>query len=62
MSAALLELLLEIDPEDHLESSELLAFDYLATDEEELFDEVINDVSDKSASRELLLLVGWIPP
>ncbi len=56
MSAALLELLLEIDPEDHLESSELLAFDYLATDEEELFDEVINDVSDKSASRELLLL------
>ena len=56
MSAALLELLLELDPEDHLEASELLAFDYLATGEEELFDEVINDVSDKSASREVLLL------
>lgn len=56
MSAAMLELLLELDPEDHLEGSELLAFDYLAMDEQELFDEVINDVSDKYASRELLLL------
>lgn len=56
MSAALLELLLELDPEDHLEGSVLLAFDYLAMDEQELFDEVINDVSDKYASREILML------
>ena len=56
MSAALLEMLLELDPEDHLEGSELLAFDYLAMDEQELFDEIINDISDKCASRELLLL------
>lgn len=56
MSAALLELLLELDPEDHLEGCQLLAFDYLAMGEEELFDEVINDVSDKSPARELLLL------
>lgn len=56
MSAALLEMLLELDPEDHLEGSELLAFDYLALDEQELFDEVVNDVSDKSASRVILLL------
>lgn len=56
MSAGLLEMLLELDPEDHLEGSELLAFDYLAMDEQELFDEVINDVSDKYASRQLLLL------
>lgn len=56
MSAALLEMLLELDPEDHLEASQLLAFDYLAMDEQELFDEVINDVPDKSAGRELLLL------
>ncbi len=56
LSAALLEMLLELDPEDHLEGSELLAFDYLAMGEEELFDEVINDVSDKYASRALLLL------
>lgn len=56
LSAALLEMLLELDPEDHLEGSVLLAFDYLALDEQELFDEVINDVSDKYASRQLLLL------
>lgn len=56
MSAALLEMLLELDPEDHLEASELLAFDYLAVDEQELFDEVINDVSDKSPGRAVLLL------
>lgn len=56
LSAALLELLLEFDPEDHLEGSELLAFDYLAMNEQESFDEVINDVSDKSAGRVVLLL------
>jgi len=56
MSAALLEMLLDLDPEDHLEGSELLAFAYLAIGEEESFDAVINDVPDKSASRELLLL------
>ncbi|MDE5708569.1 MAG: tetratricopeptide repeat protein [Alistipes sp.] len=56
MSAALLELLLDLDPEDHLEGSELLAFDYLAMNETESFDEVIDNVPDKSASRELLLL------
>ena len=56
MSAALLEMLLDLDPEDHLEGSQLLAFDYMAMGEDELFDEVINDISDKSPARELLLL------
>lgn len=56
LSAAMLELLLELDPEDHLEGTNLLAFDYQAMDEQELFDEVINDVSDKHAVRLLLLL------
>lgn len=56
MSAALLEMLLELDPEDHLEGSQQLAFDYLAMGEDELFDEVINDVSDKHPGREVLLL------
>lgn len=56
LSAAMLELLLDLDPEDHLEGSVLLAFDYLAMDEWESFDEVIDDVPDKEASRELLLL------
>lgn len=56
ISSALLELALELDPEDHLEASNLLAYDYLAMEEYELFDEVINDISDKYASRTLLLL------
>ena len=56
LSAALLERLLELDPEDHLEGSELLAFDYLAMDEQELFDEVVNDISDKYPGRGILLL------
>lgn len=56
MSAALLELLLELDPEDHQESVVLLAFNYLALDEQELFDEVVNDVTDKYASHTLMLL------
>lgn len=56
LSAALLELLLDLDPEDHLEGSVLLAFDYVALDEQESFDEVANDISDKYASRELLML------
>lgn len=56
MSAALLELLLELDGEDHLEASNLLALNYVAMEEYELFDEIINDISDKHAIRELLLL------
>lgn len=56
MSAALLELLLELDPEDHLEAVELLAFDYVALDEQELFDEVLNDLTDRDPSRTLLLM------
>ena len=56
LSAAQLELLMELDPVDHLEAATLLAFDYQAMDEQELFDEVINDVSDKQADRLILLL------
>ncbi len=56
ISSALLELALELDPEDRLEVSNLLAYDYLAMGEYELFDEVINDISDKYASRTILLL------
>ncbi len=56
ISSALLEMILDLDPEDHLEASNLLAYNYLAMGEYELFDEVINDISDKYASRTLLLL------
>ncbi len=56
ISSALLELALDLDPEDHLELSQLLAYDYLAVGEYELFDEVINDISDKYATRSILML------
>ncbi len=56
IATALLELSLDLDGEDHLESTGLVAYCYLATNEFELFDEVINDISDKSASRVVLLL------
>ncbi len=56
MCAAMLEMLLELDPEDHFEASKRLAYAYVALEEWELFDEVINDVSDKYADKELLAL------
>lgn len=56
MSAAMLELLCELDPEDHLEAVILLAFNYLAMEEYELFDEVSYDISDKYACKEVLTM------
>ena len=56
MCAAMLEMLLELDPEDHFEASKRLGYAYVALEEWELFDEVINDVSDKYADKELLAL------
>lgn len=56
MCAAMLEMLLELDPEDHFEASKRLGYAYVALEEWELFDEVINDISDKYADKELLAL------
>jgi hypothetical protein len=56
MAAAILEMLQEVDPEDHLDSSVILAYTYLAMEEYELFDEVINDVNDKHVDKVLLTL------
>ncbi len=56
LSSALLEMCLDLDPEDHYEATNLLAYNYLTLGEFELFDEIINDISDKHASRMLLLL------
>ena len=56
MSAAMSELLLELDPEDHLEASARLAYTYLADGDFDSFDEIINDVSDKLADKEILTL------
>ncbi len=56
MAAAMLEMLLELDPEDHLDASVQLAYSYVALEEWELFDEVINDVNDKLADKDILVL------
>lgn len=49
MAMAQLELLLDCDPEDHLEAINLLALCYAAVEEWELYDEVELDLTDKSA-------------
>lgn len=54
MSAAILELLLDIDPEDHLGGIELLAFNYLAMGELESFEDVFVDISDKEPCKHIL--------
>ena len=56
MCAAMLEMLLELDPEDHFEVSKRLAYTYVALEEYELFDEVINDISDKYPDKGILSL------
>lgn len=56
MSAAMLELLLDADPEDHMESVILLALDYVALEDYDSLDGIMNDISDKYAVRSLLLL------
>ena len=49
MSMAQLELLLECDPEDHFEGVNLLALCYVAMEEWDLFDDLLIDLTDKSA-------------
>lgn len=56
MAAALLEMLLELDPEDHLEATVLLAWVYIAMEEYDSLDEVMNDVNDKFVDKALLAL------
>ena len=56
MCAAMLEMLLELDPEDHLEATIRLAYTYLAMEEYDSYDDIANDISDKSADKEILTL------
>lgn len=56
MCAGMLEMLLELDPEDHTEATKRLAYSYVALEEYELFDEIINDISDKYAEKCILKL------
>ncbi len=56
MAAAIFEMLLELDPEDHLEATIHLAYTYLAMREFDSFDEIINDVNDKHIDKAILTL------
>lgn len=56
MAAAIFEMLLELDPEDHLEATVPLAYTYLAMQEFDSFDEIINDVNDKHIDKVILSL------
>ena len=54
MAAGMMEMVLDLDPEDHLEITKPLAYCYVALEEYELFDEVVNDISDKNPEKEIL--------
>lgn len=56
MSAALCELLLELDPEDHLECIALEGFCYVALGEYELFGEIAGDIADSAPEKQILKL------
>ena len=49
MAMAQLEMVLECDPEDHFESINLLALCYVAMEEWEAFDDIVIDLTEKSA-------------
>ena len=56
LCAAMLEMLLELDSEDHLEATTRLGYAYLALEEYDLYDEIINDISDRYADKTILAL------
>lgn len=56
MAAAMFEMLLELDPEDHLEATIRLAYTYLAMEEYDSYDDIANDISDKYPDKEILTL------
>ena len=49
MAMAQLEMLLDCDPEDHFEATNLLALCYIAMEEWDSYDDITIDLSDKSA-------------
>lgn len=56
MAAAIFETLLDLDPEDHLEATIPLAYIYIAMEEYDSFDDIINDVNDKYIDKVILTL------
>lgn len=56
MAAAQLEMVLDIDSDDHLEATQLLAFVYVAMGEWESLDDLLPDLDDKSPEKAIVLL------
>lgn len=56
MAAAQLEMVLDVDGEDHLEATTLLAFVYVMLEEWESLDDTLPDLDDKSPEKALLVL------
>ena len=56
MAAGMFEMLLDLDPEDHTGCVTILAFCYVAMEEYDLFDEILNDISDKQPEKHLLVM------
>lgn len=56
MAAAQLEMVLDVDGEDHLEATTLLAFVYVMLEEWESLDDTLPDLDDKSPEKTLLVL------
>lgn len=56
MAAAQLEMVLDVDSDDHMEATTLLAFVYVAMGEWESFDDILADLADKSPERSILIL------
>lgn len=56
MAAAQFELVLDVDSDDHLEATTLLAFVYVAMGEWDSFDDILADINDKGAEKSILLL------
>ena len=56
MAAGMMEMLLDMDPEDHLETTKPLAFCLPGARRLRTFDEIVNDISDKYPEKEILKL------
>lgn len=56
MCAGMLELLLDLDPEDHLDATTRLGYTYIAMGEYDLYDEITNDISDRYPDKTILSL------
>lgn len=55
-AAGIIEYLLDMDPEDHLGVSYMLAFCYVALKDYDSFDDILSDLSDKDAETTLVRL------